>query len=167
MGGVGSGRPPGIAGLIKNQQPKPYESDPENFIIPNYSGVKKTALKGNPDPTAPNPFTSGMIIMWSGDYNSPPTGWVICDGNNGTPDLTQKFILAADNSNYYINDSGGRTDGSLTGSVYGNIIGDLVAGTQILAVGGTLANSLEGGVINGSYDFHFPSYYVLAFIMKT
>jgi hypothetical protein len=37
----------------------------------------------------------GMIAMWSGTISNIPTGWVICDGNNGTPNLTDKFIKAS------------------------------------------------------------------------
>ena len=33
----------------------------------------------------------GIIVMWSG--TTPPTGWVICDGQNGTPDLRGRFIV--------------------------------------------------------------------------
>ena len=38
-------------------------------------------------------FTAGMIIMWSGAIGSIPSGWVLCDGNNNTPNLSGKFIL--------------------------------------------------------------------------
>ena len=37
----------------------------------------------------------GGIIMWSGSYSDIPTGWALCDGNNGTPNLVGKFIKAA------------------------------------------------------------------------
>ncbi|HBL74256.1 MAG: hypothetical protein A2W90_18050 [Bacteroidetes bacterium GWF2_42_66] len=36
---------------------------------------------------------SGVVVMWAG--TAVPTGWAICDGNNGTPDLRDKFVLAA------------------------------------------------------------------------
>jgi hypothetical protein len=36
---------------------------------------------------------AGAIIMWSGDADSIPEGWVLCDGTRGTPDLTDRFIL--------------------------------------------------------------------------
>jgi hypothetical protein len=42
-------------------------------------------------------FPTGMIIVWQPDSNSdgktPPSGWAICDGTNGTPDLRGKFVL--------------------------------------------------------------------------
>lgn len=37
----------------------------------------------------------GGIIMWSGSIASIPSGWELCDGSNGTPDLTNKFIIGA------------------------------------------------------------------------
>ena len=35
----------------------------------------------------------GTITAYNG--TDPPTGWVLCDGNNGTPDLRGRFILGA------------------------------------------------------------------------
>lgn len=35
------------------------------------------------------------IIMWSGTAADIPTGWALCDGTGGTPDLTDRFILGA------------------------------------------------------------------------
>lgn len=36
---------------------------------------------------------AGMIVMWSGDPGSVPTGWALCDGTSGTPDLSGRFIV--------------------------------------------------------------------------
>jgi hypothetical protein len=33
--------------------------------------------------------------MWSGSIATIPSGWVLCDGQNGTPDLRDKFIIGA------------------------------------------------------------------------
>lgn len=35
----------------------------------------------------------GGIIMWSGTVATIPGGWALCDGQNGTPDLEDKFII--------------------------------------------------------------------------
>ncbi len=35
------------------------------------------------------------IIMYSGLQADIPANWAICDGNNGTPNLTNKFVVAA------------------------------------------------------------------------
>lgn len=41
---------------------------------------------------------SRIISMWSGTISNIPTGWVVCDGNNKTPDLTGKFVKGVSNS---------------------------------------------------------------------
>jgi len=40
---------------------------------------------------------SGGIVMWSGDPQSLPYGWRLCDGSNGVPDLRDRFILGVKN----------------------------------------------------------------------
>lgn len=37
----------------------------------------------------------GGIIMWSGTVATIPANWALCDGNNSTPDLRDKFIVGA------------------------------------------------------------------------
>ena len=37
----------------------------------------------------------GGIIMWSGSIASIPTGWNLCNGQNNTPDLRNRFVLGA------------------------------------------------------------------------
>ena len=36
-----------------------------------------------------------IIVIWSGAVVDIPTGWALCDGNNGTPDLRGKFVVGA------------------------------------------------------------------------
>ncbi len=38
---------------------------------------------------------AGVIVAWSGLLVNIPSGWVLCDGNNGTPDLRDRFIVGA------------------------------------------------------------------------
>lgn len=40
-------------------------------------------------------FPTGIIAMWSGLLANIPSGWALCDGTNGTPDLRSKFIKGA------------------------------------------------------------------------
>jgi microcystin-dependent protein len=40
-------------------------------------------------------FFTGMIVMWSGSVATIPAGWYICDGQNNTPDLRNRFIVGA------------------------------------------------------------------------
>ena len=50
--------------------------------------------RGDPGPQGPGggEFPSGLIVMWSGLLSAIPSGWLLCDGDNGTPDLRSKFI---------------------------------------------------------------------------
>ena len=52
---------------------------------------------------------SGIITMWSGATNNVPSGWYLCDGTNGTPDLRDKFVIGAGNL-YAVTTTGGTKD---------------------------------------------------------
>jgi len=52
---------------------------------------------------------SGGIIMWSGSIAAVPAGWFLCNGANGTPNLTNRFIVAAGGT-YAVGSSGGTAD---------------------------------------------------------
>ena len=65
--------------------------------------------------TSTSAFTSGMIMMWSGSIGSIPSGWYLCDGSNGTPNLTDRFIIGA-GSSYSVNGTGGVSSVTLTTS---------------------------------------------------
>lgn len=38
------------------------------------------------------------IVLWHGPLVDIPTGWLLCDGNNGTPDLRDRFVKGVGNS---------------------------------------------------------------------
>jgi hypothetical protein len=38
---------------------------------------------------------AGIITMWAGTVSSVPTGWFLCNGANGTPDLRGRFVYGA------------------------------------------------------------------------
>jgi microcystin-dependent protein len=52
---------------------------------------------------------AGIISLWSGSIASVPTGWFLCDGANGTPDLRNRFIVGA-GSTYAVDATGGSAD---------------------------------------------------------
>ena len=52
---------------------------------------------------------SGVIVMWSGSIDDIPTGWALCDGNNGTPDLRDRFVVGA-GASYAKGATGGSKD---------------------------------------------------------
>lgn len=64
----------------------------------------------------------GGIIMWSGDPNAIPAGWALCNGANGTPDLSGRFIVGYDMNDQEYNNTNKvgpqytDADGASTGS---------------------------------------------------
>jgi microcystin-dependent protein len=60
-------------------------------------------------------FPAGGIILWSGSTASIPSGWVLCDGSNSTPDLRDRFVVGA-GSSYGVNATGGASSVTLSTS---------------------------------------------------
>ena len=58
-------------------------------------------------------FVSGMIILWSGAANAIPSGFVLCNGSNSTPDLRDRFVVGA-GSTYGVGDTGGSANVTLS-----------------------------------------------------
>ena len=67
--------------------------------------------------SVPSGVPSGTIVMYNS--SSAPSGWVICDGSNNTPDLTDKFIIAA-GSTYSVGDTGGSADAVVVSHSHGS-----------------------------------------------
>lgn len=61
------------------------------------SQTKAELLSDSFGTTSTGTIPIGGIIMWSGSIASIPTGWKLCNGSNGTPDLRNKFVLGATN----------------------------------------------------------------------
>lgn len=55
----------------------------------------------------------GAIMMWSGAAHEVPEGWYICDGQNGTPDLRDRFVVGAGDT-YQVGETGGEDEVTLT-----------------------------------------------------
>ena len=70
--------------------------------LPAISGASLTGIASVP---------TGVIAMWHGASGAIPSGWVICDGNNSTPNLTDKFIKSTGTANAT---GGGTTSGATT-----------------------------------------------------
>lgn len=71
--------------------------------------VLVSAGSGN-TPTWGNAFVAGMIMMWSGTIATIPSGWLLCNGSSGTPDLRNRFIIGAHS------DSSGVANTTITGT---------------------------------------------------
>lgn len=129
---------------------------------------------------------AGGIIMWSGSVASIPSGWFLCNGANGTPNLQDRFIVGA-GSGYGVGASGGSPDATLPrhnhtvrdpGHFHGPAGlmdlngggGNLGGGTQIF--GTTTTNVAITGIFLddtgvSATNANLPPYYALCFIMKS
>jgi hypothetical protein len=59
------------------------------------SGQVLLSAGGSNTPTWGNAFVAGMIMMWSGTIATIPSGWLLCNGTSGTPDLRNRFVIGA------------------------------------------------------------------------
>ena len=88
-------------------QTNPLGSDPLADADGHLRLIKSTLKATFPNITGPvtatqgtlnSPFPVGGSIMWSGAVGSIPSGWLLCDGNNGTPNLRDRFVIGAGSS---------------------------------------------------------------------
>lgn len=90
---------------------------------------------------------AGVIWMWSGSIASIPSGWALCDGTNGTPDLRNRFIMGA-GSTYAPGDTGGAasatTSSNGTHSHTGSTDGHTLTTAQIPAHQHTGVTNADG-----------------------
>ena len=81
-----------------------------NGIVPGAIIYNETAneleVGIGPKQFAPLGVPLGGIIMWSGTIGNVPAGYKLCDGNDGTPDLRDRFIVGAGDS-YAVGDTVG------------------------------------------------------------
>ena len=75
------------------------------------SGSWETVSDGADGADGASNIPTGCIMMFTG--TTAPTGWQICNGSNGSPDLRNRFIVAT-GSSYSINATGGSNSVSLS-----------------------------------------------------
>jgi len=97
-----------IASAVSSKTDKVAAATTDNFAALDANGNLKDSGE-----TPSSIFPPGGIIMWSGLISAIPTGWALCDGNNSTPDLRDRFIVGA-GSTYSRNDTGGANSVTLT-----------------------------------------------------
>ena len=103
------GRPQSEIWLTYGYNYKFVLADSSNNVIQTYDnlyGIIGTQSSGGGGGTT---IPSGLIAIWSGATGAIPSGWLLCDGTNGTPDLRNSFVLGAGNS-YSVGQTGGSTD---------------------------------------------------------
>lgn len=101
------GRPPSTIWLTDGLFYKFVLSDANDVVIQTYDNLY--GIIGTVPVTPPSSVPTGCILLWSGSIGSIPAGWALCNGNNGTPDLRNRFIVGA-GSTYAVNATGGSAD---------------------------------------------------------
>jgi hypothetical protein len=146
---------------------------------------------GSATPTWGSAFVAGMIILWSGSSATIPTGWLLCDGSNSTPDLRNRFVVGA-TSTYAVGATGGSADAIVVSHTHtatvtdpghvhdykgGTFNSSQGAGPNAIAntnntfnqtttsatTSITVANSTTG---SSGTNANLPPYYALCYIMK-
>lgn len=79
---------------------------------------------------------SGIILLWSGSIASIPSGWVLCNGSNSTPDLRDRFVVGA-GSAYAVNATGGANTVTLDATM-------IPSHTHSLSASGTTSGQSAG-----------------------
>ena len=85
-------------------------------LITARSGIVATGIATATSFSGVGAFVSGMIILWSGAADAIPSGFVLCNGSNGTPDLRGRFVVGYSDTDgdYDVNDTGGSKDNTLS-----------------------------------------------------
>lgn len=61
-------------------------------------------------------YPSGIILPWYSSDKSVPPGWFLCNGNNGTPDLRDRFVKSVPDGTTDPGATGGESSKSLSTS---------------------------------------------------
>jgi microcystin-dependent protein len=131
---------------------------------------------------------SGVIVIWSGSAAAIPSGWNLCNGSNGTPDLRDRFVVGA-GSTYAVGNTGGTKDAivvshshSITDSGHAHDvrIPSRATGNNATALYSTSDGSTKSTVVSESANTgisinstgdsgtnaNLPPYYALCYIQK-
>lgn len=160
------------------------------------SGQSLLSAGSGATPTWGTPFLAGMIMLWSGSVASIPSGWVLCNGSNSTPDLRDRFVVGA-GSTYSVGGTGGSANATLVSHTHTATVtdnghthiyptqnqgqtdshfNDFAAASSFSGVQNgtpTSQSSPTGITVSNSTEgssatnANLPPYYALAYIMKT
>lgn len=142
-----------------------------NLNSPNFTGTPTV-------PTAPagtnttqiastafvlvNGVPSGAILLWSGSVLSIPSGWLLCNGSNGTPDLRNRFVVGA-GSTYAVGATGGSANATLVSHSHTvgttSLTGQIRAISEAFTASGTASGvfSKFGGVTANNTPIYVDS----------
>lgn len=126
-------------------------------------------------------FPRGIILAWHAQRGEhPPRGWAVCDGRNGTPNLTHRFLrgVSMDNDFYdysQVGQMGGSSGHAHSGACSGRTGGadqpdgwnfdDPNRNVQPQATGYGHTHPFSGSISTDERD-HTPPYVGTVFIMK-
>ena len=109
-------------------------------------------------------FPYGTIVLWSGTYENIPTGWALCNGGNGTPNFSDRIILAAGQADF------GHAPGHWAGNVGAGLGAHVHQGTAIVDSGEAAApdftNDFNGQALYAPGNTATLPYYACCYIMK-
>lgn len=122
---------------------------------------------------------TGCIVIWSGASDNIPDGWALCDGEDGRPDLRDRFVLGA-GSSHSVGSTGGSETVTLTVSqmpehrhettvpVSLPSSTSLSSGSETFSLFDHSTNSSRVSNYVGSSQPHpnMPPYYTLCYIIK-
>ena len=123
----------------------------------------------------------GVIVMWSGAASAIPSGWALCDGTTGTPDLRDRFIVGA-GSAYAVGAIGGEATHKLSVAempIHSHAVQMHNTGSEAAGAGLVTSSAFQDRVLvtegsnmgtdNAGGDQpheNRPPYYALCFIMR-
>lgn len=183
-----SGRPPETIWLSDGFFYKFVLSDANDVVIQTYDNLYGIV---DAQPPAATPIPTGGILLWSGSIGSIPAGFVLCNGNNGTPDLRNRFIVGA-GSTYAVDATGGSADSILPTHTHGatsvvtdpgHFHGGVLAATGSFGTGpgdristatntatattGITVTTTNANAGVSATNGNLPPFYALCYIMKT
>ena len=147
----------------------------------NLSSASSMVLTDSDGNLSSIPFPKGIVVIWSGALANIPSGWALCDGDKGTPDLRGRFVMGvnpSDKKNDLTARPMGTTGGtethiltveqipSHTHKILQEVNNSCTCGGGGCACGGLQykADSQETG--EGKPHPIIPPYFALAYIMK-
>jgi microcystin-dependent protein len=128
---------------------------------------------------------TGVIMMWSGSIASVPSGWALCNGTNGTPNLVDRFVVGAGVTTPAVGTTGGSKDAIVvshthtatdSGHTHSGVLRTTSSSPSV--AGGSSAWLKEQNSNTGYANItvstegqsgtnaNMPPYYALAYIMK-
>lgn len=115
----------------------------------NFAELERTLAGGTGGATP-----VGGIIMWHGASADIPSGWAVCDGTLGTPDLRDRFVVGA-GSTYALDATGGSANAVVVTHNHGNTNTEDSFHTHQQNTGANLTNFLPqaGTGVGGQTNF--------------